>query len=176
MIKLVDLLKEISINSTGEIEDFNFDNDDLLSKEEYDRYKKEYDSTGLNWLLRQFLVLDGEEEKTEEYWDFDVYDIMAEFRIQNETAASLIHDIFQILKSGFKSGYFFPKGATDRDVENTQLAFDSESYKIKKERIQKLAKELSQYATPKELFKNDFDNWEMMAYTDDYDEYIDLKN
>jgi hypothetical protein len=101
---------------------------------------------------------------------------MSEFRIQNETAASLIHDIFQVLKSGFKSGYFFPKGATDKDVENTQLAFDSESYKIKKERIQKLAKELSQYATPKELFKNDFDNWEMMAYTDDYNEYIDLKN
>ena len=176
MIKLVDLLKEISVNDKGELEDFDFESDDLLSKEEYDKYKKEYDSTGLNWLLRQFLALDGEEERTEEYWDLDVYDIMAKFRIQNEPAASLIHDIFQILKSGFKSGYFFAKGATDADIENAQSTFNSESYRIKKERIQKLAKELSQYATPKELFKNDFDNWEMMAYTDDYDEYIDLKN
>ena len=96
MIKLISLLKEVSVNSKGELEDFDFENDDLLSKEEWDKYKKEYDSTGLNWLLRQFLVLDGEEEKTEEYWDFDVYDIMSEFRIQNETAASLIYDICKV--------------------------------------------------------------------------------
>ena len=40
MIKLINLLKEVSVNSKGELEDFDFDNDDLLSKEEYDKYKK----------------------------------------------------------------------------------------------------------------------------------------
>ena len=126
-------------------------------------------------LLRKFLILDGEEERTEEFWDLDITDIMAQFRIQDRSAASLIYEIFQILASGFKSGYFFPKGATDKDIEDTRSNFDSETYKIKKERIQKLAKELSQYATPKELFDDDFDNWEVMAYTDDYDEYLNLR-
>jgi hypothetical protein len=166
-------LYEASINNKGELEDLDFEDNDTLSKEEWDKYKKEFDSTGLNWLLRQFLVLDGEEERTEGYWGYDIDDIRIKFKIPNKNAASLIHDIFQILTSGFKSGYFFPKGATDKDIENAQSAFNGESYQIKKERIQKLAKELSQYATPKELFNNDFDNWESMAYLDDYDEYLD---
>jgi hypothetical protein len=174
--EILKTLNEAFINDKGELEDFNSEDSDLLSKKEWNKYKKEFDNTGLNWLLRQFLILDGEEERTEEYWDYDVSDIQIEFHIQNKTAASLIYDIFQILKSGFKTGYFFSKGATDKDIENIQSTFDNESYQIKKERIQKLAKELSQYATPKELFSNDFDNWEIMAYVDDYNEYIDLKS
>lgn len=166
-------LNEAFINDKGELEDFNFEDNNLLPEKEWGKYKKEYDSTGLNWLLRQFLILDGEEEKTKDYWDYDIDDIRIKFKIPDENAASLIHDIFQILGSGFKSGYFFPKGATDKDIENIQSTFDSESYQIKKERIQKLAQELSQYATPKELFNNDFDSWESMAYLDDYDEYLD---
>jgi hypothetical protein len=166
-------LYEASINNKGELEDLDFEDNDTLSKEEWNRYKKEFDSTGLNWLLRQFLVLDGEEERTKDYWDYDIDDIRIKFKIPDENAASLIYDIFQILGSGFKSGYFFPKGATDKDIENIQSTFSGESYQIKKERIQKLAKGLSQYATPKELFDNDWDNWESMAYLDDYNEYLD---
>jgi hypothetical protein len=176
MIKFLDILKETFIDSKGDLQDFDFENNDLLSKEEWSKYKKEYDSTGLNWLLRQFLILDGEEQRTEDFWDYDIDDIMIKFRIPNKKAASLIYDIFQILKSGFKSGYFFPKGATSKDIEDIQSNWGSESYQIKKERIQKLSKELEQYATPKKLFDNDFDNWEIMAYADDYDEYIDLKS
>ncbi len=163
------ILNEAFVNDKGELEDFN----DLLTKEEFDKYKEEFDSTGLNWLLRQFLVLDGEEQRTKDFWDYDISDIQIEFHIPNKKAATLIYDIFQILKSGFKSGYFFPKGATDKDMEDILSNFGSESYQIKKERIQKLAKELSQYGTPKELLDNDSDNWDIMAWVDDYDEYLD---
>lgn len=167
------MLDEAFINDKGELEDLNFEDNHILSKEEWNKYKKEYDDNGINWLLRQFLILDGEQENTKNFWDYDISDIQIDFQISNKKAASLIYEIFQILKSGFKSGYFFPKGATNKDIENIQSTFGSESYQIKKERIQKLAQELSQYATPKELFNNDFDSWESMAYLDDYDEYLD---
>jgi hypothetical protein len=174
--RILKTLNEAFINDKGELKDFDFKNNDLLSKEEFDKYKKEFDSTGLNWLLRQFLILDGEEQRTKDFWDYDISDIQIEFNISNKKAATLIYDIFQILSSGFKSGYFFPDGATDKDIEDILSNFSSESYQIKKERIQKLAKELSQYATPKKLFDNDWDNWDIMAWVDDYDEYIEYKS
>jgi len=176
MIKLINLLKEAFVDDKGKLKDFDFKNNDILSKEEFDKYKKEWDDNVINWFLRQFLILDGEEQKTKDFWDYDISDIQIEFHISNKKAATLIYDIFQILRSGFKSGYFFSNGATDKDIEDILSNFDSESYQIKKERIQKLAKELSQYATPKELFDNDFDNWEMMSWVDDYDEYLEYKS
>jgi len=174
--EILKTLDEAFVNDKGELEDFNFEDNDLLSKEEFDKYKKEFDDNGLNWLLRQFLILDGEEQRTKDFWNHDISDIQIEFHIPNKKVATLIYDIFQILRSGFKSGYFFPGGATNKDIEDILSNFGSESYQIKKERIQKLAKELSQYATPKELFDNDWDNWEIMAWVDDYDEYIEHKS
>jgi hypothetical protein len=177
MQKLAGLVTEASINDKGELEDFDFSDDNILSKEEWDKYYKEYEKNGLNWLLRQFLTLDGEEEKTKDMWDYDISDIMIQFKIK-EKPASIIYDIFQIFKSGFKSSFFFPKGVSDEKAEDYQDYFESESYAIKKAKVQKLAKELSQYATPKELFNTNYDAWEMMAWLDidEYDKYVELAN
>jgi hypothetical protein len=170
MRKLAGIIVEAAyVNDKGELID-----DNILSREEWDKYYEEYEKNGINWLLRQFLVLDGEEERTKDFWDHDVSDIMIEFKI-GEKPASIIHNIFQILKSGFQSGIFFP-GASDKEVEDAVQHFGSESHSIKKEKIQKLAKELSKYATPKELFDINNYAWEMMAWVDDYDQYFEIIN
>jgi hypothetical protein len=170
MQKLAGIIIEAAyVNDKGELID-----DNILSREEWDKYYEEYEKNGINWLLRQFLTLDGEEEKTKKLWNYDVYDIMIEFKIK-EKPASIIYDIFQIFKSGFQSSIFFP-GALDKKVKDAEEHFGSESYSIKKAKVQKLAKELSEYATPKELFDINYDAWEMMAWVDDYDQYVELTN
>lgn len=172
MLKLAGIIVEAAyVNDKGELI-----NDNILSKEEWDKYYKEYENNGINWLLRQFLTLDGEEERTKEFWGYDESDIMIDFQI-GEKPASIIHDIFQILASGFQSNFFFP-GASDKEIGDFIQQLSSESYSIKKAKIQKLAKELSQYATPKELFNINYDAWEMMAWLDidEYDKYVELAN
>jgi hypothetical protein len=173
MQKLAGIIIEAAyVNDKGELID-----DNILSKEEWDEYYEEYEKNGVNWILRQFLTLDMEEERVEDMWDYDLSDIMIRFKIE-EKPASIIYDILQILRSGFKSGFFFPGGMSDKEVEDLQQHFDSESYTIKKAKIQKLAKELSKYATPKELFDTNYDAWEMMAWLDidEYDKYVELAN
>lgn len=121
------------------------ESNDILSKEEWERYYKEYNQNGLNWLLRQLDVLDGEEERTEYAWDYSVEEIESEFGIEKE-AANIVHQIFAILKE--------PYGQPDF---KTQL---------------ELTKKLFQWATPKELVNKNPEAWDSMAWADDYDQYL----
>jgi hypothetical protein len=150
------ILNDAFINDKGDLQDFDSKNSHLLSKKEWDKYKKEWDSTQLNLIL--FMALEGElegMEDIEDYKEYDIDDIMINFRIPNKKAASLIYDIFQILKS-------------DEQYWNTGDTYQS----ISKVKYNELVDELEQYATPKKLFDNNLDGWYGLA-VDDYDTYLE---
>jgi len=121
------------------------ESNDILSKEEWERYYEEYNQNGLNWLLRQLDVLDGEEERTEYAWDYPVEKIESEFGIERK-AAEIVHQIFAILKE--------PYGQPDF---KTQL---------------ELTDRLFQWATPKELVNKNPEAWDSMAWADNYEQYL----
>jgi hypothetical protein len=137
------LLKEVETKYGDE----QVQSEGVLSKDEWNKYKAEYDQNeNFNWLLRQLDILDGEEERTEYAWDFSIEEIEKEFNTERE-AADVIHQIFAILKE--------PYNQTD--------------YKIQT----KLTNKLFQWATPKELIDINPGAWESMAWAGDYEDYVD---
>jgi hypothetical protein len=140
------LLKEVETKYGDE----QVQNESILSKDEWDKYKTEWDQNeNFNWLLRQLDILDGEEEKTEYAWNYSVEEIEKEFNTERE-AANIIHQIFAFLKEPYNQTDF-----------KTQL---------------ELTKKLFQWATPKELLNTNSSAWESMAWADDYDTYIESYN
>ena len=73
MQKLAGLINEtMYVDDKGELID-----DGLLSREEWDKYYKEYEKNyKFNWLARQLDILDGEEEKTKYAWNFSIPQII----------------------------------------------------------------------------------------------------
>jgi hypothetical protein len=92
------LLKEaLSVDPSGKLS--NDDEEDLLTQDEWIEFKTEYDKNfKLNWLIRQLTILDGEEQRTKYAWNYSIPQIENEFKAPPE-AASIIFDIFQILKT-----------------------------------------------------------------------------
>jgi hypothetical protein len=182
MQKLAGLINEtMYVDDKGELID-----DGLLSREEWDKYYKEYEKNyKFNWLTRQLDILDGEEEKTKYAWNFSIAQIEEEFKTNSE-AASIIFDIFQILKTTITHWTSLPdpeyakyKFEIDDMLKNMS---DEEAIEFikhpdqraKSKLLRSLTNDLFKWATPKELVDN-MDNhaWENMASTDDYDDYID---
>ena len=181
MQKLAGLIIEaMYVDDKGELSD-----DGLLSREEWDKYYKEYEKNyKFNWLVRQLDILDGEEEKTKYAWNFSIPQIMKEFKTNSE-ATSIIFDIFQILKTTITHWTSLP------DPEYTEYEFeidnilknmsDEEAIEFikhpdqikKKKLLRSLTDDLFKWATPKELVDLNPHAWENMAYTDDYDDYIE---
>jgi hypothetical protein len=188
MIKLINLLKEAVINSKGELEDFDLEDNNLLSKEEWDKYYNEYQKNyKFNWLLRQLDILDGEEEKTKYAWNFSIPEIIKEFKTTPE-AASIIFDIFQILKttithwtslpdSEYTKYRFEINNILDNMSDKEAIEFMKHPDQINKNKLlRSLVDDLFEWATPKKLLDIDPQAWENMAYTDDYDDYVNFNS
>jgi hypothetical protein len=181
MQKLAGLITEaMYIDDKGELSD-----DGLLSRDEWDEYYKEYEKNyKFNWLVRQLDILDGEEEKTKYAWNFSIPEIIQEFQTNSEVA-SIIFDIFQILKTTITHWTSLP------DSEYTEYRFeiddilnnmsDEEAIEFikhpdqtrKNKLLKSLTDDLFEWVTPKELIDLNPEAWEAMAYTDDYDDYIE---
>lgn len=178
-------LDEAFINDKGELEDFNIEDDYSLSEEEWDKYFNEYKKNyKFNWLLRQLDTLDGEEEKTKYAWNYSIPEIIKEFQTTPE-AASIIFDIFQILKSTITHWTSLPdpeyskyRYEIDDIIDNMS---DEEAIEFIKHPDQKgknkllrsLTDDLYKWATPGELIELNPQAWEIMAWGD-YDDYIDF--
>jgi hypothetical protein len=181
MQKLAGLITEaMYVDDKGELSD-----DGLLSREEWDKYYKEYEKNyKFNWLVRQLDILDGEEEKTKYAWNFSIPQIMKEFQTNSE-ATSIIFDIFQILKTTITHWTSLPdpeyaeyEFEIDNILKNMSdeeaIEFIKHPDQIKKKKLlRSLTDDLFKWATPKELVDLNPRAWENMAYTDDYDDYIE---
>jgi hypothetical protein len=179
------ILNEAFINNKGELEDFDFEDNNTLSEEEWDRYYNEYKKNyKFNWLLRQLDILDGEEEKTKYAWNYSTQEIIKEFKT-NPEAASIIFDIFQILKTTITHWTSLPdpeyskyRFEIDDIIDNMSNEEAIEFMKHpdqtgKNKLLRLLTNDLFKWATPKELINIYPQAWEVMAWGD-YDDYIDL--
>jgi len=182
-----DMLNEVFINDKGELEDFNFEDNNLLSEEEWDKYFNEYKKNfKFNWLLRQLDILDGEEEKTKYAWNYSIPEIIKEFKA-NPEAASIIFDIFQILKTTITHWTSLPDPEYSKyryeiddilDNMSSEEAIEFIKHPDQQEKnnlLRLLTDDLFKWATPKELLDINPQAWEMMAYSD-YDDYVDFNS
>jgi hypothetical protein len=184
------LLKEaLSIDSFGKLS--NNDEDDLLPEDEWNEFKTEYNKNfKLNWLIRQLVIKDGEEEKTKYAWDYSIPQIEEEFKATPE-AASMIFDIFQILKTTITHWTSLPDeeysqyryeidDILDNMTSDEAIEFMKHPEQVEKNKLLKtLTNDLyEEYATPQELLYINPQAWEAMAYLDidEYDEYVDFNS
>jgi hypothetical protein len=184
------LLKEaLSIDSFGKLS--NNDEDDLLTEDEWNEFKTEYNKNyKLNWLIRQLIILDGEEEKTKYAWNYSIPQIENEFKATPE-AASIIFDIFQILKTTITHWTSLPDeeyskyrheidDILDNMTSDEAIEFMKHPEQIEKNKLLRaLTNDLyEEFATPQELLYINPQAWEAMAYLDidEYDEYVDFNS
>jgi hypothetical protein len=181
------LLKEaLSVNQSGKLS--NNDEDDILTEDEWIEFKTEYDKNfKLNWLIRQLTILDGEEEKTKYAWNYSIPQIEAEFKATPE-AASIIFDIFQILKTTITHWTSLPDeeysqyrheidDILDNMTSDEAIEFMKHPEQVEKNKLLRtLTNDLyEEYATPQELLYLNPQAWDAMAYydIDQYDWYVD---
>ena len=181
------LLKEaLSVNQLGKLS--NNDEDDILTEDEWIEFKTEYDKNfKLNWLIRQLTILDGEEEKTKYAWNYSIPQIEVEFKATPE-AASIIFDIFQILKTTITHWTSLPDeeysqyrheidDILDNMTSDEAIEFMKHPEQVEKNKLLRtLTNDLyEEYATPQELLYLNPQAWDTMAYydIDQYDWYVD---
>jgi hypothetical protein len=182
------LLKEaLSVDPSGKLS--NDDEEDLLTQDEWIEFKTEYDKNfKLNWLIRQLTILDGEEQRTKYAWNYSIPQIENEFKAPPE-AASIIFDIFQILKTTITHWTSLPDEEYSKyrheidDILDSMTSDEAIEFMRHPEQREKnkllrvLTNDLyEEFATPQELLYLNPYAWESMAYfpIDQYDEYVDL--